>query len=172
MQSTHEAQTEVIEALQDYDKYSGGINLREINGVAKQMQPFLKAHRGDDIRLTTAVAFALGTRHGVKKERARRKESDFIFKVGNRQAKIELSDEISELGQKINRAQLLIGDVTDRYFNEYDSSKKEDVWKILYEFNRYREFSGMVLDYIAESSKLIDGLTDISSKDESDSKTA
>lgn len=57
-------------------------------------------------------------------------------------------DELTEAVRKIEYTEMILGDILEDYFDEYDEKNEKDTWKILQEFNRNRFFVGVCLEMI------------------------
>lgn len=71
------------------------------------------------------------------------------------QAAYRLSDEMFPIRDKIEKACLLLQDITDDYFRIYDREDEEDHWKIVWEYPRYATIADIIDDYVFQARDLI-----------------
>lgn len=74
---------------------------------------------------------------------------------------IDLSDKISEVEDKLEKACLLIQGLNEEYFQKFNPEVKEDKWKIAWEFSRYAIYTDMIDDYVSAARNIIYKLRDI-----------
>lgn len=77
------------------------------------------------------------------------------FEMKKNAAASVLTDEITEVFEKLNKAMGLMQEVTTEYFQRYDRVNKEDHEAIVLEFNRADLYASVVEDYIFEAKKLV-----------------
>ncbi len=57
-------------------------------------------------------------------------------------------DDLTETVRKIEYTEMLLGDILEGFFDEFDEGDDHDVWKILQEFKRNRFYVGICLELI------------------------
>ena len=65
----------------------------------------------------------------------------------------ELVDEIWPIKDKLEKACLLLADLTDEYFRRYNSEDDKDQFAIRYEFSRNAIFADIIDDYVFQAKK-------------------
>jgi len=66
-----------------------------------------------------------------------------------------LVDEVMDVFEKIDKAMVLMQEVTTEYFQRYDNKDKEEMAYILYDFDRAALYASVVDDYVYEAKKLV-----------------
>lgn len=79
------------------------------------------------------------------------------------QAAYELSDELLEVNDKLEKAYSIITEMSN-YFESYDVKDKEDVSAIICEFPKNERFANIAFDYVYEAKNIIDELYERASK--------
>ncbi|MPM25785.1 hypothetical protein SDC9_72285 [bioreactor metagenome] len=74
------------------------------------------------------------------------------------QASYELSDEIIKVKDRLDKAHLLLEEITDEYFDEYDIKDEEDCSAIIWEFSRNAKRANIIFDYVNGAIDIIDEL--------------
>lgn len=72
--------------------------------------------------------------------------------------KNEVKDEVVALKDKIEKAQLLLGNITDTYFRGLDPLNDKDLETIKYGFKENRLLSEIALDLLGDSFKEVQEL--------------
>ena len=75
------------------------------------------------------------------------------------QAAYELSDELLEVNDKLEKVYSIITEMSN-YFESYDVNDKEDVSAIIHEFPKNERFANIAMDYVLEAKDIIDKLTE------------
>jgi len=65
----------------------------------------------------------------------------------------ELADEIWPIKDKLERACLLLADLTDEYFKRYNRDDDKDQFAIRHEFSRNAIFADIIDDYVCQAKK-------------------
>ena len=68
---------------------------------------------------------------------------------------INLIDELSHIGGKLEKACLLMQELEEEYFNKYDNKAKGDNLSIVYGYSRYGIYTSMISDYLYEAKKSV-----------------
>ena len=74
------------------------------------------------------------------------------------QAAYELSDELSEVKDKLDKAYLILTEMSNDYFEKYNCEDKEDCSAIIFEFPKNEKFANIAFDYVYEAKNIIDKL--------------
>ena len=74
------------------------------------------------------------------------------------QAAYELSDELLEVKDKLDKAHLVLTEILNDYFEEYNCKDEEDCSAIVWEFPRNKKFANIAFDYVYEAKNIIDKL--------------
>lgn len=69
-----------------------------------------------------------------------------------------LDDEIWPIKDKLEKAGLIMQELTDEYFEKYSQGKEDDRIGILIEFQRNRIYINIVHDYLFQAKEAIAGL--------------
>jgi len=69
-----------------------------------------------------------------------------------------LGDKISEMRMDLERAELIMQEVTEEFFAKCNPQDKDDRYRICYEFNRYGVYTDIVSDYLFKIRKELDTL--------------
>ena len=80
------------------------------------------------------------------------------------QAAYELSDELSEVKDKLDKAYLILTEMSNDYFEKYNCEDKEDCSAIIFEFPKNEKFANIAFDYVYEAKNIIDELYERASK--------
>lgn len=73
------------------------------------------------------------------------------------QAAYELSDELLEVNDKLEKVYSIITEMSN-YFESYDVNDKEDVSAIICEFPKNERFANIAMDYVLEAKNIMDKL--------------
>lgn len=73
----------------------------------------------------------------------------------------KISDGLLEIELDLEKAQFLLGDITQEYFDEYEPRTETGRDCIALDFNRYGAYSNIALDYVAKVSESIETLKGI-----------
>lgn len=74
------------------------------------------------------------------------------------QATYELSDEILEVKDKLDKAQLILSEMLSEYFNKFNTGNIEDHLGILWEFTRNQTLANIIDDYVSDAKDILDEL--------------
>lgn len=74
------------------------------------------------------------------------------------QAAHTLSNNVWDIADKLRKSCVLLQEISEEYFQKYDSTKKENQFSILWEFRRSGTIVEMIYDYIVEAKKLTEAL--------------
>lgn len=72
------------------------------------------------------------------------------------QAAYELSDELLEVNDKLEKAYLIITEMSNGYFEKFDPKDKEDGSAIILEFPKNERFANIAFDYVYEAKNIMD----------------
>lgn len=76
----------------------------------------------------------------------------------------ELVDEIWPIKDKLERAYLLLAELTDEYFRRYSGEDDKDQFAIRYEFSRNAIYADIIEDYVFQAKKALAELEDRADK--------
>ncbi|MGI6588037.1 MAG: hypothetical protein ACOX2N_04500 [Peptococcia bacterium] len=74
------------------------------------------------------------------------------------QAAGELSDEIWDIKDNLEKACLLLQEMLEEYFEKYDKGNEEDRFCICHDYSRYGIFAEMVADYAFDAKENVKAL--------------
>lgn len=74
------------------------------------------------------------------------------------QASYKLSDEISEIKDRLDKAYVLLSKLTDDYFEKFNIEGKKDESGIAYEFSKNATLAEIIFDYVNSARDSIDKL--------------
>lgn len=88
------------------------------------------------------------------------KQDDFVPGREQRldQAAYELSDELWSVKDKLEKAYHVIGELTDKYFRNYNSDDLKDHSKIAWEFSINAVRADIVNDYVWQAKQVLEEL--------------
>lgn len=70
----------------------------------------------------------------------------------------DLQGELRELKDNLDKAILMITQVGDQYFNNYDPEDIEDTWKIIWEYSKNGTYIDIANDYMKEAINILDDI--------------
>ena len=121
--------------------------------AAQLLQPLFEVTDGP--RSTAAIAYLVGIKQGVHDERARRQATAAQATTRNKSLNVRLADEVMNAGLSLERAEIVLQDVAERYFTGGDPDNEDDRFHILYARDRYRVKAEIVQDYLFKLRKQI-----------------
>ena len=80
------------------------------------------------------------------------------------QAAYTLSDEIMDMRMALDRAEIIMQDLTEEYFNKYDSHSEDGRTSIAWEYERYTLKSEIVSEYLYKIRAILDSLSSLGRK--------
>lgn len=82
-------------------------------------------------------------------------ETNFEVTENDRAAHI-LNDELFKVEYAIQNAHAIISDMTIDFFDIQLENFKEDAWKVVCEFQRYKPYANMLFDYVIQAKEAIE----------------